>query len=262
LISDANQKKAIIAETSDWSYFFGMFSPQPSTSFYLSANVLRSRSVGGAVLHGVIDTPAPPARVVADWERETRTQTLLEPGDVEQMPLTRTRFRWPAFDDCLHAMQAWTQSIGLEDVLAASDIALMACRGARYHHDGEQYGSAAFCNLFLSEDKGLDVHFPHTGQRIPLTRGVAMLFDTCQPHAVIRRGASGYTASDFPEDEDLSQWFLTWELPIEDARVAQALGVTFDVDPATAKQLADEQVWVDGVRAVVCPESGQWRRAI
>lgn len=239
-----------------------MFSPQPSTSFYLSADVLRSRSVGGAVLHSVIDTPARPARVLADWERETRTQTLLEPGDVEQMPLTRTRFRWPAFDDCLRAMQAWTQSIGLQDVLAASDIALMACRGARYHHDGEQYGSAAFCNLFLSEDKGLDVHFPHTGQRIPLTRGVAMLFDTCQPHAVIRRGASGYTASDFPEDEDLSQWFLTWELPIEDARVAQALGVTFDVAPATAKQLADEQVWVDGVRAVVCPESGQWRRAV
>jgi hypothetical protein len=262
LISDANQKKAIIAETSDWSYFFGMFSPQPSTSFYLSADVLRSRSVGGAVLHSVIDTPARPARVLADWERETRTQTLLEPGDVEQMPLARTRFRWPAFDDCLRAMQAWTQSIGLQDVLAASDTALMACRGARYHHDGEQYGSAAFCNLFLSEDKGLDVHFPHTGQRIPLTRGVAMLFDTCQPHAVIRRGASGYTASDFPEDEDLSQWFLTWELPIEDARVAQALGVTFDVAPATAKQLADEQVWVDGVRAVVCPESGQWRRAV
>jgi hypothetical protein len=239
-----------------------MIPSRPTTSFFTSANVLRSRSVGGAVLHSVIDTPARPARVLADWERETRTQTLLEPGDVEQMPLARTRFRWPAFDDCLRAMQAWTQSIGLEDVLAASDIALMACRGARYHHDGEQYGGAAFCNLFVSDDKGLDVHFPHTGQRIPLTRGVAMLFDTCQPHAVIRRGASGYTASDFPEDEDLSQWFLTWELPIEDARVAQALGVTFDVAPATAKQLADEQVWVDGVRAVVCPESGQWRRAV
>jgi len=239
-----------------------MFLAPPSTAFFLSANGLRSRSVGGAVLHGVIDTPVPPARVVADWARETHTQTMLEPGDVEQMPLARTRFRWPAFDDCLHAMQAWTQSIGLEDVLASSDIALMACRGARYHHDGEQYGGAAFCNLFLSEDKGLDVHFPHTGQRIPLTRGVAMLFDTCQPHAVIRRDASGYTASDFPQDEDLSQWFLTWELPIEDARVARALGVTFDGDSGTAAQLDAEQVWVDGARAVVCPASGQWRRAI
>lgn len=238
-----------------------MFPARPSTSFFNSANGLRSRSVGGAVLHGVIDTPVPPARVVADWARETRTHTMLEPGDVEQMPLARTLFRWPAFDDCVHAMQAWTQSIGLEDVLASSDMALMACRGARYHHDGEQYGSAAFCNLFLSDDKGLDVHFPHTGQRIPLTRGVAMLFDTCQPHAVIRRDASGYTASDFPENEDLSQWFLTWELPIEDARVERALGVTLDVAPATATQLDAEQVWVDGARARVCPASGQWRRA-
>ena len=52
--------------------------------------------------------------------------------------------------------------------LAASDVALMACRGAKYHHDG----AAAFCNLFLSEDRGLDLHFPATGQRIRCAGGL------------------------------------------------------------------------------------------
>lgn len=228
------------------------------TSYFWSGDALRSRSVGGNMLSGKVEVPSPPARLVADWNREIATRLLLEPGDVEQMPLARTQVRWPDYDRCVRAMADWTRALGLGDVLVDSDIALMACRGARYHHDGEQYGGAAFCNLFVSEDKGLDVHFPSSGHRIPLIRGTAIVFDTCQPHAVIRRGASGFDAADFPPDEDLSQLFLTWELPVETSCVAQALGVVFDVDMAQAARLAQEQVWKDGARAQVDPASGQW----
>lgn len=232
------------------------------TSFFFSRDdALRSRSVSARLLAANLDVPAPPARLMADWDREIRTRLALEPGDVEQMPLSRTRARWPEFGLCVQAMRDWTHALGLGDVLAASDMALMACRGARYHHDGEQYGGAAFCNLFLSEDKGLDLHFPGAGVRIPLTRGTAVVFDTGQPHAVIRRGASGFDAADFAPDHDCTLVFLTWELPLEDGPVGRALQVTFDTDPATALQLAEEQVWLDGARAVVCPESGVWRRA-
>ena len=41
--------------------------------------------------------------------------------------------------------------------------------------------------------------------------------------------------------------------------VAQALGVAFDTDPSTALQLDEEQVRLNGARAMVCPESGRWR---
>jgi hypothetical protein len=242
--------------------------PQPHrardllTSYFWSGDAIRSRSVSNGLLSGTVEVPAPPARLIADWERDIASRLLLEPGDVEPLPLARARARWPDYKHCVQAMSDWTRTLGLPpEVLAASDVALMACRGARYHHDGAQYGGAAFCNLFVSEDKGLDVHFPATGHRIPLVRGMVLMFDTGQPHAVIRRGSSGFDAADFAPDRDCTQPFLTWELPIENADVARALRIDFDIDPSTALQLDEEQVWLNGARADVRPDSGRWRVA-
>jgi hypothetical protein len=228
------------------------------TSYFWSGEVIRSRRVSDIVLTGTVDVPVPPARVLADWERETSSRMDLEAGDVEAMPLARSIMRWPDYKRCVEAASDWTRALGLGDVLAESDVALMTCRGAKYHHDGAQYGGSAFCNLFMSEDKGLDLHFPSTGQRIPLTRGTVVVFDTGQPHGVIQRGSSGFNRAGFAPDQDCTQIFLTWELPIEDTHVGDALKVTFDIDPSTSLQLTEEQIRVSGARAVVCPESGRW----
>ena len=235
--------------------------PRRPVSYFWSGDAIRSRSVGDVVLCGTVDVPVPPARLVADWNRDISLRLGLEPGDVEALPLPRARVRWPDYRHCVQAASGWTGMLGLPDLLADCDIALMACRGARYHHDGAHYGGAAFCNLFLSEDKGLDLHFPGTGCRIPLARGTAVIFDTGQPHAVIARGSSGFDAADFPPDRDCTQVFLTWELPIEDGDVGGALGIEFDVDPATSSRLDEAQVWVDGDRAAVCPDTGRWCQA-
>lgn len=96
------------------------------------------------MLTGTVDVPVPPARLLADWEREISSRLVLEPGDVETMPLGRARARWPDYKRCVQAVSDWTCTLGLPEVLAASDVALMACRGARYHHDAAQYGGAAF----------------------------------------------------------------------------------------------------------------------
>ena len=228
------------------------------TSYFWSGDAIRSRRVSDIVLTGTVDVPMPSPRLLADWEREISSRMVLEPGDVEAMPLARARARWPDYKHCVQAVSDWTCVLGLPEVLASSDVALMACRGARYHHDGAQYGGAAFCNLFLSEDRGLDLHFPSMGHRIPLTRGTVVIFDTGQPHGVIQRGSSGFNVADFGPDQDCTQIFLTWELPIEDAHVGDALKVTFDIDPSTSLQLDEEQVWLNGARAIVCPDSGRW----
>jgi hypothetical protein len=221
---------------------------------------MRSRSVSDVVLSGTVDVPASPARLVADWEREISLHLELEPGDVEALPLVRARARWPDYRRRVQAVSEWAHTLGLQEALAASEVALMACRGARYHHDGVQYG-AAFCNLFLSEDKGLDLHFSAADLRIPLRRGTVVVFDTGQPHAVIKRCGSGFDAADFPAGQDCSLVFLTWELPIEDAAVGHALGISFDTDPSTALLPGDEQVWLNGAPASVCPASGRWCQA-
>lgn len=229
------------------------------TAFYRSGDAMRSRGVSDVVLAGTLDVPIPPARLTTDWEREISEQLALEPGDVEQLPLARARTRWPDYRQCVQAAVDWTEALGLPGVLASSDIALMACRGARYHHDGAQYGGAAFCNLFMSEDKGLDLHFPFADIRIPLVRGTAVVFDTGQPHAVIPRGDNdGFDAADFAPERDCALVFLTWELPIENAHVGRALQIGFDVDPSAASRLDEEQVMVNGASAVLCSSSGRW----
>jgi hypothetical protein len=230
------------------------------TSFFWSGDAIRSRNVSDIVLAGTLDVPAPCASVLADWQRETATRLALEPGDVEAMHLARTQVRWPDYKRCVQAMSDWTGALGLPAVLADSPMALMACRGAKHHHDGEQYGGAAFCNLFLSEDKGLDLHFPSTGQRIPLKRGTAVIFDTAQPHGVVQRGSDRFSPADFAPDQDFTQIFLTWELPIEEANIGNALKIVLDVDRPTSLQLKEEQVWLNGAPAAVCPESGRWLR--
>ena len=222
---------------------------------------MRSRSVSDVVLFGTLDVPAPPARLVADWQRDIEVRLGLEPGDVESLPLPRARMRWPDYRHCVQAMAGWTHALGLGEVLASSEVALMACRGAKYHHDGAQYGGAAFCNLFLSEDKGLDLHFASTGHRIPLLRGTAVVFDTGQPHAVIARHRNGFDRADFTGGKDCTQVFLTWELPIEQANIAHALQVGFDTHPAAALLLSDAQVQVNEARVALCPQTGRWMPA-
>lgn len=260
--------------------------PSPTdrlTSWFWSGDTLRSRRVSNIVLSGKVDVPEPPPRLRADWAREISSRMDLGPGDVEAMPLARTRTRWPEYARCVQAVLAWIDGLGLPGGLADADadVALMACRGARYHHDGEQYGSAAFCNLFLGEDNDQEVHFPNLGLRIPLTRGTVLLFDTCQPHGVIRRGAAGFDAEDFAPGPDVAQTahsthpalrtditrvtqvFLTWELPIEDAAVLRrldiALDIALDTEPPHMPQPDQEQLWLNGERVTVCPESGRFR---
>jgi hypothetical protein len=229
-----------------------------STSFFWQGDSLSSRIVGSVVLSDTLSIEAPPTKLVADWERDISQHLALEAGDVESLPLARTRMRWPGYKHCLEIVLHWVQKIGLEQAFSRSNLSLMACRGARYHHDGDQYGDKIFCNLFLSEDKGLDVHFAATGLRVPIKRGTVLIFDTCQPHGVIERNSSRFEASDFSASHDCSQVFLTWELPVDNAQVCSALNITFDANTSAASTLLEAQLWYGDAKAVVCPSSGQW----
>ena len=202
--------------------------------------------------------PALPARLAADCERDIAGQLDLAPGEVKALALARARTRWPAYRQYLQMLSDWLHTRDLPTVLAASDPALMACRSVRYHHDGTHYGGAAFCNLFLSEDCGLDLHFPGADRRVPLSRGTVVIFDTGQAHALVERSSGKLYCADGHPTPVQTQLFLSWELPIEHVEVQRALDIALDVDPLTASRLDQAQLWLNGAPARVCPESGQW----
>ena len=53
--------------------------PERLTSLFHSGEAMRSRSVSDVVLWGRLDLPAPPARLVADWDREVAVRLDLAP---------------------------------------------------------------------------------------------------------------------------------------------------------------------------------------
>lgn len=229
----------------------------PLIAYYRDALQLRSRSVGASVLQGRVPLPALPQRLCTDWDEQVRE--ALAPGNVEPLSLPRARLRWPGYRQSLQAVSDWTTSIGLPDLLTGVDPALMVCRGARYHHDAVRYGAYAFCNLIVRAARPLDLHFPSAGLRMPLETGTVVLFDTGQPHAVLPRGASRFDAADFPQGIDDSLVFLTWEVPLQRAGLADRLGSVPDADPAMASRLRAPQLHHQGRPARLCAATGQWQ---
>jgi len=232
------------------------------SAVFRSGDVMRRRTVGVIVRTAVLEVPTPPAPLLADWHRDVSRQLGLEAGDIEPLAIGRTRLRWPQLRHCLDAVRQWPGVATMADALAGADPALMASRGTRYHHDGALYGGKAFCNLFLSDERETELHFPATGRRIALTRGTVLLFDPCQPHAIIRRGSRGFDAAGFAPERLPPQVFLTWELPIEHSEVAAAVGVHVDVGPPPDALAQDEQVLCNGKALALCPATGAWLPAM
>lgn len=204
-----------------------------------------------------LSIPAPPRALVADWRREILGQLGLEPGDIDVMPLARTRRRWAQMPMAIDAVGKWLLALDMPDVLQHVEPALMGCRGTPYHHDGERYGDKVFCNLFLGPDADVDLHMPAAGVRLPVHDGTVVLFDPSQPHALVRRSSAGFATSDFADGAHQSQVFLTWELPLANAVVARSLGlpgVGVPADPARATG-----IWCGDQPLCLCAATGECR---
>lgn len=222
---------------------------------------MHQRNASDLLLHDTLAIPAPSPRLLADWAREV-ADLGLQHGDVEPLPLARTIMRWPDYPRCSAAVSGWLQSRGLPDLLDSDDLALMACLGTPYHHDAALYGDRVFCNLFLSEDKGMDLHFPALRTRIPLRRGTVVIFDTAQPHAVIPRDNEGFNVAEFAPAPDCVQVFLTWELPVANAHLQRALHIEVNVGMPGATSLIRPGACLGRDPVAVCASTGRWLRAV
>lgn len=229
---------------------------------YQQGEDLWRRNVSPVVLSGQIEVPELPRHLLATWGREWAEQPGVESGDVEQLVLARARRAWPGYRASVNAVSNWLDSLGLPAVLEQAtidgDLALMACQGARYHHDAGQYGGKAFCNLFLTDTPDCEVHFPAIGHRIALKRGTVMVFDTCQPHGVVRKGQAGFDAADFVGAINCMAVFLTWELPIDNTAVRRVFQVDSEADNRLETKALGGCVTRNDKSLEVCPGTGQW----
>lgn len=114
-------------------------------------------------------------------------------------PLVKAALR-PLCDQVCAAVQAL-------DLLAPTEVPkfheralLMSMRGAQPHTDipRARWVDKLFWALSL-QDTDTDVLFGNLGHRIALQAGTLLVFDPCQPHAVIAREHAGFKKSHFPK---------------------------------------------------------------
>lgn len=113
----------------------------------------------------------------------------------------------PEFDAVL---SAWAGRAGLADVPKHSPSRLLACDGSWFHHDADpvEYPESAFSILWLEDESQWDLIFPLIGMRIPLSKGMHVLFDSANIHGVVLRGTDTFNEEDF-YDQGFQMFFST-----------------------------------------------------
>jgi hypothetical protein len=109
---------------------------------------------------------------------------------------------------------------------------------------------------WMSEAKGLDLHFPYANKRIHLQRGSVVVFDTAQPHAVTARASMEFSEDAFTPERDCTLLFLTWELPITYPALASAHGLNTQTNTDSTLQLVSGQLLNNGELLHLCPRTG------
>lgn len=213
------------------------------------------RDVSDLVVHDQLTVSTVSQDVVQAWVQEAAALGFDEPGEVASMRMTEA-LDWHGLDDAYRAVSAWAQKTGFSEPFAESLPSFLACYGAVFHDDSHGFPGHTFCVLWLSEAEGLDLVFPNIDKRVPLSFGTVVLFDSCQPHGVLRRGSSAWHKGDYPTPPAGAQFFLSWDLSLQEERLRSLMGIRMHTDvPGFDRMMAPA---LDGVAVSVDGESGAW----
>jgi hypothetical protein len=119
----------------------------------------------------------------------------------------------------------WLESLGID--AANAGACALTCTGSVFHHDADSYPREVFCIVWLSDDTHWDLFFPHTGERVELHYGTAVVFDSAQPHGVVPHGAKTFEELTFEYQTGV---FLSLDIPVVGTGVASLLGIELDRD--------------------------------
>ena len=140
-----------------------------------------------------------------------RAQSTADAGDVKSHMHLDSSLHTPLETLCrlvAKKLKAWRLLV--DNTSLVSSALLMSTRGAQPHHDADvtPEGNKLFWSLSL-QDTDTDVVFANIGQRLPQSQGTLVVFDPCQPHAVMAREQKYFMKSHFKKSR--SQFFAGGE---------------------------------------------------
>lgn len=215
-----------------------------------------SRNTSEKVFWGRLEIPALDSEVRDAWIAQAIDRGLQDSGDITAVNAPARG--WDAFEQVQTQLHRWAQQNGFEQAVANGSVSVLACYGASFHTDGDGFPDTAFCVVWLGQDCGQDLLFPHLDVRIPLTYGTVVLFDSAQPHGVVERGASQWVPDEYFERRGkLCQCFLSWDMEIHREELAALMEVSVEPTPP-GRHASHMTPFIEGYRADVEQDTGAW----
>jgi len=198
------------------------------------------RSISQRVEVGRIDVGPLSTAQINGWSDKVGQSGGLDPGDVNAITY-QTDLIPPGTSS---AIKAWLSERGVQADANVDNLtgegpspALLTCLGASFHSDAHNYPDTVFTVVWLEQDAGWDLLFPHTGDRVALDHGVVVMFDSALPHGVVKRGKDQYLANDFSSENDECAGMVSFDLDVHNPTVANFMGIAFSrIEDATPSQ--------------------------
>lgn len=195
------------------------------------------RTLSSEILIGQVPVPEAQQAVSRCWAKALAGKTMMV-GAVDPVPFSVLRDA-PVEPVLLHTLLDWMREQGLPDLTERFSVSPLGCRAVPFHQDLQAFGDSLFCVVWLSAESRLELVFPALETRVPLQLGTVVVFDSGQPHGVVRQGEYLYVADAYP---DLPvQTFISLDFGATLPGVAARMGIhSFDTPHGWPGKVAGE----------------------
>ncbi len=165
-------------------------------------------------------------RQIEAWSESASVAGVLAPGEVNLLPFAKSMIP----STLIGQIRKWLDSQGVHDRKnidgAGANPSLLTCLGASFHSDALSYSDSIFVVAWLEDDAQWDLYFPQTKDRVELRFGTTIVFDSCLPHGVVKRGQTIYNYNDFSGNDSIAG-MVSFDLDVKNESVSKFMGIDF-----------------------------------
>jgi hypothetical protein len=210
------------------------------------------RTISEKVFVGQIDVGDKQKTVSKSWVSSI-SKWGIDPGEVDAVS-SKVLAAHPVDDVLIADALEWFSERGLMISPESSGLTVMQCRAVGFHQDIACYGDKLFAIVWLGEQPGLDLFFPHINVRVPLNMGTVVIFDSGQPHGVLGREFIYYNEEAHSGVQVNN--FLSFEFEANQRSTASVMN--YQLLENCNNWRGKIAVMPHGMTQNVCKESGYW----